>query len=311
MLSNCRERYIERVLWVFIYIAAPVIKADVTQTDGSTVQVSVTGQLILGSPAITVWGASYGSDNSSKDFSFQIGDTDGASDQAWLRHTNTIATSAFGSEAVCASASRQYTLLFPIARYQLCVDSNNSTGAFIKVLANRFIQASPGTHQVPLYAEVIANGLASSGNTSFLFSSDNTEDIANLGRSIHRYKDSRLNNDGTINHGTSMTANDWVTTGHNNSEYSTFTKGSGSYIALDHFSANDGSASSYDLDRNQTIAADPTNFKYDATTFADANACPTNSRIDVYLYVDLACLLVAPGAVYSGSVNIDLSSTNS
>ena len=66
----------------------------------------------------------------------------------------------------------------------------------------------------------------------------------------------------------------------------------------------------YSLANNQVNTTDPVNYKYDATTFRDADACPVSSRINVYLYADLAALLVAPGATYNGGVQIDFTASD-
>ena len=284
--------------------------ATVSNNNGAGGSLAITGKVVIDSPVVVVYGASYGSDPGSKDFSVQIGDTAGANDRIWLSSVSTL----FPDQVINDPTSRGNTFMFPIARYQLCVDVNSPAGAYIKVRANRLIEEAPGTHFVPLYVEVIANGAASSGKQNFLFTSDEASDIGNLNKTIHRLKDSVFNqNVGSINHSQPMAVNNWSNSGHNEVSYGDdrFIKGNGNLFAIDHFSVNDASSAGYDLERNQTLSADPNNYKYDSTVFKDEYACPISSRIEVYLYADLAALLVAPGAIYSGSVNIDFATTNS
>ena len=288
------------VALVFL-VSAHLAHAGITKNTATEGEISVTGQLHF-NPSISVWGASYGSDGS-RDFSFKIGDTVGANDRTWLNYASTV---LFEGKVVNTD-SRTDTFLFPIARYQLCVDSNNAAGARIKVTANRFVEESPGVHFVPMYVEITANGSASSGNQSLLVT--HADDSGNLSsKTIRRYKDDGFNADGNINHDQQMAINDWTDEGHNGEAYTAFTiKSSDAYVALNHYAVG---GSGYDLERDKTVAADPNNFKYDETQFKDADACPVASRINVYLYIDLAALLAAPGASYTGSVNIDFSTTN-
>ena len=121
-----------------IFGVCPLSYAGITKNTATEGEISVTGQLHF-NPSISVWGASYGSDGS-RDFSFKIGDTVGANDRTWLNYASTV---LFEGKVVNTD-SRTDTFLFPIARYQLCVDSNNAAGARIKVTANRFVEESRG-----------------------------------------------------------------------------------------------------------------------------------------------------------------------
>ena len=296
-------RYNKFIVTLLSLATVPSSYAGITQTNSVSGEVSTTGRIHIDS-IVNVWGASYDSD-SGKDFNIQIGDTTGANDRIWL---NYAATTLFAGKVLNGS-DRSDTFLFPIARYQMCVETNNKAGAYIKVIANRF-QEQGGDKTIPVYIEINANGNASSGAQSFLFTSDQQSDIDNLtSKTIYRYRDTQLNSDGSINHSINMKASDWTNSGHNNIDYSNFSIGAGAYVALDHYTSN-SSATSYSLARNQTVASDNVSFKYDSTEFADSDACPVSARIDTYIYIDLAALLIAPGASYSGSINIDLSTTD-
>ena len=118
-----------------------------------------------------------------------------------------------------------------------------------------------------------------------------------------------LNDDGSIDHNKPMSSGDWTENGHSGASYATYQKVAGtSFQAADHYVA---SSAGIDLERDQTVSPDSINYKLDKTGFKDEGACPSSSRAKVYIYIDLASLLVAPTAAYNGSIKIDFSNANS
>ena len=144
---------------------------------------------------------------------------------------------------------------------------------------------------------------ASSAN--FLFS--NSSDSDKINKTIMRYDDSKLNADGSIDHNTPMSSDDWTGYGHGGVEYTDYTIVAGpNYRSANHYAT---SYAGIDLE-GEPIVSTSTNYKLDKTEFKDVDACPENSRANVYVYIDLAGFLVAPAASYNGSIKIDFSNTD-
>jgi hypothetical protein len=292
------SRY-EVLINALLVLSHAVVMAVTEDTAGQSYSGSFSSKVVIGK-MITVWGASYGSDTG-KDFQFAIGDTAGANDKTWLSYINNL----YPGEVVCGS-TRSKTFLFPIAHYQLCVNVNSKAGAYIKVPVTSFAQIG-GTGKVPLYVEVNANGDATDADAkqAIIFTGNDYFDNISS-KTVLRFNDALFSNAGAIQHATAMTTGNWGSTGKDGSTtYTNMTKSDGtSFIHLDHF-ATIPSSGGYSLARNVTRTASSTDFRYDSTEFNGVDACPTEARIDVTVYMDLACLLTAPGAGYTGTVEID------
>ena len=296
----------EVLINALLVLSHAVVMAVTEDTPGQSYSGSFSSKVVIGK-MITVWGASYGSDTG-KDFQFAIGDTDGASDRTWLSNINNL----YQGEVICGSSDRSKTFLFPIAHYQLCVNVNSKAGAYIKVPVTSFAQVG-GAGKVPLYVEVNANGLATDTDAkqAIIFTENVYFDNINS-KTVLRFDDTAFSGVGAIDHATDMAPINWKSTGKDGSTlYTNMTKSDGtSFIHLDHFKTIPSSGG-YSLARDVTRTASSTDFRYDSTEFNGVDACPTEARIDVTVYMDLACLLTAPGAGYAGTVEVDFKTESS